>query len=251
MQFLADVQLVCAVCGGKRFMAEVLAVKHCGKSVADVLAMTVDEAVAFLDPPGARDYVIARMLQPAVSVGLGYLPLGQPLSTLSGGEAQRLKLARALTEKAAGTLFVLDEPSAGLHALDAAKVTDALHRLADDGASVLPVVEHDLDHRARVRLGSSTSAPTPAPPAATSWPKAPRASWRRPTRGRGALFGGSSRRAAPRGGSRGERPSSLMKTLPEALQNTRPPPEYKQQQRTHTHSSRTKQSPCCMRASTT
>ncbi|HEX4514206.1 MAG TPA: excinuclease ABC subunit A, partial [Polyangiaceae bacterium] len=144
MQFLADVQLVCGACGGKRFNAEVLAIKHEGKSVADVLAMTVDEAVALLDPPGKRDYVIARTLQPVVSVGLGYLPLGQPLSTLSGGEAQRLKLARALTEKAAGTLFVLDEPSAGLHALDAAKVTDALHRLADDGASIL-VVEHDLD----------------------------------------------------------------------------------------------------------
>ena len=144
MQFLADVQLVCAACGGKRFNPEVLALKHDGKSVADVLAMTVDEALAFFDPPGARDYVIARMLQPVASVGLGYLPLGQPLSTLSGGEAQRLKLARALGEKASGTLFVLDEPSAGLHALDAAKVIDALHRLADDGASVL-VVEHDLD----------------------------------------------------------------------------------------------------------
>ncbi|HEY2368313.1 MAG TPA: excinuclease ABC subunit A, partial [Polyangiaceae bacterium] len=144
MQFLADVQLVCAVCGGKRFNPEVLAVKHDGKNVADVLAMTVDEALAFFDPPDARDYVIARMLQPAASVGLGYLPLGQPLSTLSGGEAQRLKLARALGEKAAGTLFVLDEPSAGLHGLDAAKVIDALHRLAVDGASVL-VVEHDLD----------------------------------------------------------------------------------------------------------
>jgi len=144
MQFLADVQLVCAACGGKRFNPEVLAIKHDGKSVADVLAMTVDEALAFFDPPDARDYVIARMLQPAASVGLGYLPLGQPLSTLSGGEAQRLKLARALGEKAAGTLFVLDEPSAGLHALDAAKVIAALHRLADDGASVL-VVEHDLD----------------------------------------------------------------------------------------------------------
>jgi excinuclease ABC subunit A len=144
MQFLADVQLVCAACGGKRFNPEVLAIKHDGKSVADVLAMTVDEALAFFDPPDARDYVIARMLQPVASVGLGYLPLGQPLSTLSGGEAQRLKLARALGEKAAGTLFVLDEPSAGLHALDAAKVIDALHRLADDGASVL-VVEHDLD----------------------------------------------------------------------------------------------------------
>ncbi len=144
MQFLADVQLVCPVCRGRRFNADVLAVTLDGKSVADVLAMTVDEALALLDPPGRRDYVVARTLQPVVDVGLGYLPLGQPLSTLSGGEAQRLKLARALGEKASRTLFVLDEPSAGLHALDAAKVTAALARLADDGASVL-VVEHDLD----------------------------------------------------------------------------------------------------------
>ena len=144
MQFLADVQLVCASCGGKRFLPEVLAVKHAGKSVADVLAMTVSEALAFLDPAQRRDYVVARSLQPVIDVGLGYLPLGQPLSTLSGGEAQRLKLARALSERASGAFFVLDEPSAGLHALDTAKVTAALGRLADDGASVL-VVEHDLD----------------------------------------------------------------------------------------------------------
>ncbi len=144
MQFLADVQLVCAVCHGKRFLPEVLAVHHGGKSVADVLAMTVTEALAFFDMPKARDYVIARTLQPVIDVGLGYLPLGQPLSTLSGGEAQRLKLARALSEKASRALFVLDEPSAGLHALDAAQVIAALGRLADDGASVI-VVEHDLD----------------------------------------------------------------------------------------------------------
>ncbi|HEY1959385.1 MAG TPA: excinuclease ABC subunit UvrA [Polyangiaceae bacterium] len=144
MQFLADVQLVCPVCRGRRFNADVLAVTLDGKSVADVLAMTVDEALAFFDPPSRRDYVIARSLQPVIDVGLGYLPLGQPLSTLSGGEAQRLKLARALGAPAAKTLFVLDEPSAGLHALDAAKVTAALERLAADGASVI-VVEHDLD----------------------------------------------------------------------------------------------------------
>jgi excinuclease ABC subunit A len=144
MQFLADVQLVCPVCRGRRFNADVLGVLHEGKSVADVLAMTVEEALALLDPPRRRDYVIARTLQPVIDVGLGYLPLGQPLSTLSGGEAQRLKLARALGQKASGTLFVLDEPSAGLHALDAAKVIEALDRLVDDGASVI-VVEHDLD----------------------------------------------------------------------------------------------------------
>jgi excinuclease ABC subunit A len=147
MQFLADVSLLCPVCGGKRFKPEVLAVTHHGKSVADLLAMTVADAVEFLDPldrSRPRDYVVRRALDPVLRVGLGYLPLGQPLSTLSGGEAQRLKLARALSEPAKGGLFVLDEPSAGLHTEDARHVVDALHALVDDGASVV-VVEHDLD----------------------------------------------------------------------------------------------------------
>jgi len=144
MQFLADVQLLCAVCHGKRFRPEVLAVTHRGRSIADVLAMNVDEALSVFDPPGDRDYLVRRTLDPIMKVGLGYLPLGQPLSTLSGGEAQRLKLARALTEEAPGTLFVVDEPSAGLHASDTAHVIGALHALARDGASVI-VVEHDLD----------------------------------------------------------------------------------------------------------
>jgi excinuclease ABC subunit A len=144
MQFLADVQLLCAVCQGKRFKPEVLAVRHGGKTIADVLAMSVGEALEVFDPPAARDYVLRRALDPIVKVGLGYLSLGQPLSTLSGGEAQRLKLARALGEQAKGTLFVVDEPSAGLHAQDAAYVVNALHALADEGASVV-VVEHDLD----------------------------------------------------------------------------------------------------------
>ncbi len=145
MQFLADVQLLCPVCRGQRFKPEVLAVRHRGKRVADVLAMTIDEALAEL---GGRDedtdWVLRRALEPAVSVGLGYLPLGQPLSTLSGGEAQRLKLARALAGDVDRTLFVVDEPSAGLHATDAAKVVAALHGLVDRGATVV-VVEHDLD----------------------------------------------------------------------------------------------------------
>ncbi len=148
MQFLADVALLCAVCQGKRFRPEVLAVKHRGKSVADILALTVHEALALLDPPGApskeRDPVLRRALEPVLEVGLGYLPLGQPLSMLSGGEAQRLKLARALAEEAKGTLFVVDEPSAGLHAEDTRAVVLALTALVARGASVL-VVEHDLD----------------------------------------------------------------------------------------------------------
>jgi excinuclease ABC subunit A len=144
MQFLADVQILCAVCQGKRFKPEVLAVSHRGRSIADVLAMTVEEALQVFDAPDDRDYVLRRALEPIERVGLGYLTLGQPLSTLSGGEAQRLKLARALSEEAKGTLFVVDEPSAGLHARDTAHVLAALDALVEEGASVV-VVEHDLD----------------------------------------------------------------------------------------------------------
>ena len=144
MQFLADVQLLCAVCHGRRFKPEVLAITHKGRSIADVLAMGVDDVLATFDPKAEPDYVLRRSLQPIVRVGLGYLPIGQPLSTLSGGEAQRLKLARALGEETKGGLFVVDEPSAGLHAEDASYVVDALHALVDEGASVV-VVEHDLD----------------------------------------------------------------------------------------------------------
>ena len=144
MQFLSDVSLLCPVCRGKRFRPEVLDVRFDGKSVADVLEMSVAEARAFLDRPGDRDYVLGRALDPLVEVGLGYVPLGQPLSTLSGGEAQRLKLARALSGPQKGTLYVVDEPSAGLHGEDVAKVLAALRGLVERGATVL-VVEHDLD----------------------------------------------------------------------------------------------------------
>jgi excinuclease ABC subunit A len=144
MQFLADVQLLCPACQGKRFKPEVLGIRHRGLSVADVLAMSIDDALRALDPEDDRDYVLRRVLTPVCRLGLGYLALGQPLSTLSGGEAQRLKLARSLGDKARDTLFVVDEPSAGLHARDTAKVIDSLHSLVDEGASVV-VVEHDLD----------------------------------------------------------------------------------------------------------
>ncbi len=144
MQFLADVALLCPVCHGKRFRPEVLAVTHRGKSVSDVLGLTVDEALALFDPETDHDPGIYRALEPVKRVGLGYLPLGQPLSMLSGGEAQRLKLARALSENPKGTLFVIDEPSAGLHAEDTTHVIQALRALTVQGASVL-VVEHDLD----------------------------------------------------------------------------------------------------------
>ncbi|WNG15334.1 excinuclease ABC subunit UvrA [Cystobacter fuscus] len=139
MQFLADVSLLCPVCRGRRFKEEVLAIRHHGLSVADVLEATVDEVLQRFE----GDKVLARTLGPVSRLGLGYLKLGQPLSTLSGGEAQRLKLARALSSEAKGSLFLIDEPSAGLHDADVRQVLAALHELVDEGASVL-VVDHDL-----------------------------------------------------------------------------------------------------------
>src|SRR5690606_33688026 len=140
MQFLADVRLVCPVCRGRRFKDEVLEVEPRGVSIAGVLAMTVDEALAhFADEPAVQ-----RGLGPVALLGLGYLKLGQPLSPLSGGEAQRLKLSRALSEAARGTLFVLDEPSAGLHADEVERVVEACDRIVEGGGTVV-VVEHDLE----------------------------------------------------------------------------------------------------------
>lgn len=139
MQFLADVTLTCPLCKGKRFKEEVLAVKLRGLNVAEVLEMPVRSLLQHFD----NDPTLLRALGPLVRLGLGYLPLGQPLSTLSGGEAQRLKLARALTEVRSATLFVLDEPSAGLHASETPLVLDALRDLVRAGGSVI-IVEHDL-----------------------------------------------------------------------------------------------------------
>ena len=142
MQFLADVALLCGSCRGRRFKEEVLAVHHRGLSVSDVLDKTVETLLGHF----ADDAAVVRALGPLLALGLGYLPLGQPLSTLSGGEAQRLKLARALISspaEKAKTLFLIDEPSAGLHDADVRKVMDTLHALVDQGASVL-VVDHDL-----------------------------------------------------------------------------------------------------------
>jgi len=140
MQFLADVRLVCPACRGRRFKDSVLGVSRAGVSVADVLEMTVTRALAHF----AAEVGVQRALGPVEKLGLGYLRLGQPLSTLSGGEAQRLKLARALGEKHQGALLVLDEPSAGLHADEVARVLAALAVIVDAGGSVI-VVEHDLD----------------------------------------------------------------------------------------------------------
>ncbi|MEZ4311347.1 MAG: ATP-binding cassette domain-containing protein, partial [Polyangiaceae bacterium] len=140
MQFLADVALTCPSCRGRRFRDEILEVTVEGRSVADLLETTIDEALALF----AADKAIVRALGPAKRLGLGYLTLGQPLSTLSGGEAQRLKLARALAEPQPGALVILDEPSAGLHADEVFHVNDALDMLVKMGASVI-VVDHDLD----------------------------------------------------------------------------------------------------------
>ena len=141
MNFLAPVEVVCEECGGARFHAETLAIRWQGKSVHDVLEMTVDEAARFFaDIPK-----IARGLVALQDVGLGYLRLGQPSTTLSGGEAQRVKLATELQRPATGkTFYVLDEPTTGLHFHDVVKLLAALQRLVDAGNSVL-VIEHNLD----------------------------------------------------------------------------------------------------------
>jgi excinuclease ABC subunit A len=140
MQFLEDVRMSCEVCDGKRYRPEVLEVRVAGLSVVDVLELTVDAALEFF----ADDAAIERRLRPLSRVGLGYLALGQPLSTLSGGEAQRLRLAQALGERCAGNLYVLDEPTTGLHAADIQVLIGCLDQVIDAGGSVI-VVEHNLD----------------------------------------------------------------------------------------------------------
>ncbi|MBP3410112.1 MAG: excinuclease ABC subunit UvrA, partial [Clostridia bacterium] len=141
MQFLSDVYVPCEVCHGKRYNRETLEVKYKGKSIYDVLDMTVDEALEFFSPLPR----LANKLQTMHDVGLGYVKLGQSSDTLSGGEAQRIKLATELSRKATGrTLYVLDEPTTGLHIADVALLNEVLHRLAD-GGNTLIVIEHNLD----------------------------------------------------------------------------------------------------------
>ena len=141
MHFLPDVYVPCEVCKGKRYNRETLEVKYKGKSIYDVLNMTVEEALQFFDHiPSIR-----RKMETLNDVGLSYIRLGQPSTTLSGGEAQRIKLATELSKRSTGkTVYILDEPTTGLHFADVHKLTEILHRFSEEGNTVI-VIEHNLD----------------------------------------------------------------------------------------------------------
>ena len=141
MHFLPDVYVPCEVCGGRRYNRETLDIKYKGKSIFDVLDMTVEEALPFFENLPA----IRRKIETLYDVGMSYVKLGQPSTTLSGGEAQRIKLAAELSRRSTGrTVYILDEPTTGLHFADVHKLIDILHRLADGGNTVI-VIEHNLD----------------------------------------------------------------------------------------------------------
>ena len=141
MHFLPDVYVTCESCGSKRYNRETLEVLFKGKSIADVLDMTVEDAEQFFAAvPAIRDKMTALL-----RVGLGYIKVGQQATTLSGGEAQRVKLSKELSKRSTGrTLYILDEPTTGLHFEDVRKLLEVLHELVDQGNSVL-VIEHNLD----------------------------------------------------------------------------------------------------------
>ncbi len=141
MQFLPDIWVPCEVCHGKRYNRETLEIEYKGKNIADVLDMTVEEALEFFQ----NHPLIKRKLQTLMDVGLGYIRLGQPATTLSGGEAQRIKLAKELSRVYTGkTLYIMDEPTTGLHMADVEKLLNVIHRLVDAGNTVI-VIEHQLD----------------------------------------------------------------------------------------------------------
>ena len=141
MHFLPDVYVPCEVCGGKRYNRETLDVRYKGKNIYDVLDMTVEEALTYFENIPS----IKRKIQCLYDVGLSYIKLGQPSTTLSGGEAQRIKLATELSRKGTGkTIYILDEPTTGLHFADVHKLVDILHKLTDSGNTVV-VIEHNLD----------------------------------------------------------------------------------------------------------
>jgi excinuclease ABC subunit A len=141
MHFLPDVYVQCDVCKGKRYNRETLEIHFRGKSIADVLEMTVDEGVEFFKAvPVIRDKMLTLQ-----QVGLGYIHIGQQATTLSGGEAQRVKLAKELSRRATGrTVYILDEPTTGLHFEDVRKLLEVLHRLVESGNTVI-VIEHNLE----------------------------------------------------------------------------------------------------------
>ena len=152
MQFLADVHLVCDVCNGKRFKEEVLEIKYKDKNISDVLGMSVDEAIEFFskDISSKKNEItgadVAKKIQPLSDVGLGYIKLGQSSDTLSGGEAQRVKLASFLGKgKGQGNLlFIFDEPTTGLHFHDIKKLLKSFNALIEQGHSII-VIEHNMD----------------------------------------------------------------------------------------------------------
>ncbi|HEX8548295.1 MAG TPA: ATP-binding cassette domain-containing protein, partial [Cytophagaceae bacterium] len=141
MEFLPDVHVPCEECKGKRYNRQTLEIRYKGKSISDVLDMTVEQAVEFFE----NQYRILRKIQTLNDVGLGYVTLGQHANTLSGGEAQRVKLATELSKKDTGqTLYILDEPTTGLHFQDVKLLMDVLNKLVDKGNTVL-IIEHNLD----------------------------------------------------------------------------------------------------------
>ena len=141
MHFLPDVYVPCEVCGGKRYNHETLEVRYKGKNIYDVLDMTVEEALTFFE----NVRTIKRKIQTLYDVGLGYVKLGQPSTELSGGEAQRIKLATELSKVSTGkTVYILDEPTTGLHFADVQKLVKIMHELVEQGNTVV-VIEHNLD----------------------------------------------------------------------------------------------------------